>query len=161
MIEKSKDESFNDMETMRNSHFSAGKVVLFFLNPASPIHWPVVCSCFDCTADLNGSDKSAGQQNLKVSAIWPFTERLTGSQDSAVVAQSCPALCNPTDYSPPDSSVHEILQARILEWVAIPFSRGASRPRARETSNFFFFKLPGYSLSVFVSMYTDACWGFD
>ena len=84
MIEKSKDESFNDMETMRNSHFSAGKVVFcFFLNPASPIHWPVVCSCFDCTADLNGSDKSAGQQNLKVSAIWPFTERSTGSQDSA------------------------------------------------------------------------------
>ena len=46
-----------------------------------------------------------------------------------LVAQSCPILCNPTDCSPPGSSVHGILQARILEWVTIPFSRGSSRPR--------------------------------
>ena len=39
-----------------------------------------------------------------------------------LVAQSCPTLCNPMDYSPSDSSVHRILQARILEWVAISFS---------------------------------------
>ena len=43
-----------------------------------------------------------------------------------LVAQLCPTLCNPIDYSPPDSSVHGILQARPLEWVAIPFSRGYS-----------------------------------
>ena len=54
------------------------------------------------------------------------------------VAQSCPTLggFSPTrsiamDYSPPDSLVHGILQARILEWVAIPFSRGSSQPRGR------------------------------
>ena len=47
------------------------------------------------------------------------------------VAQSCLTLCNPMDYSPGGSSVHGILQARILEWVAIPFSRGSSRPRDR------------------------------
>ena len=45
------------------------------------------------------------------------------------VAQSCPILCNPVDCSLPGSSVHGILQARILEWVAISFSRGSSRPR--------------------------------
>ena len=45
------------------------------------------------------------------------------------VTQSCPTLCNPTDYSPPGSSVHGILQARILEWRAIPFSRGSSPHR--------------------------------
>ena len=39
------------------------------------------------------------------------------------VAQLCPTLCHPTDCSPPGSSVHGVLQARILEWVAIPFSR--------------------------------------
>ena len=39
-----------------------------------------------------------------------------------LVAQSCPTLCNPMDYSPPGSSVHGILQAKILEWVAISFS---------------------------------------
>ena len=45
------------------------------------------------------------------------------------VAQACPTLCDPTDCSPPGFSVHEILQARILEWIAIPFSRGTSQPR--------------------------------
>ena len=45
------------------------------------------------------------------------------------VTQSCLTLCDPTDCSPPGSSVHGILQARILEWVAISFSRGSSRPR--------------------------------
>ena len=47
------------------------------------------------------------------------------------VAQSCPTLCDPVDYSPPGFSVHRILQARILEWVAISFSRGSSQPRDR------------------------------
>ena len=42
------------------------------------------------------------------------------------VTQLCPAVCNPLDCSPPASSVHGILQARILERVAIPFSRGSS-----------------------------------
>ena len=44
-----------------------------------------------------------------------------------LVAQLCPTLCDPVDYSPPGSSVHGILQARIPEWVAIPFSRGIFR----------------------------------
>jgi len=43
--------------------------------------------------------------------------------------QSCPTLCDPVDCSLPDSSVHRILQAKILEWVAISFSRGSSKPR--------------------------------
>ena len=38
-----------------------------------------------------------------------------------LVAQSCPTLCNPIDYSPPGSPVHRILQARVLEWAAISF----------------------------------------
>ena len=41
------------------------------------------------------------------------------------VAQSCPTLCNPMDCSPPGFSDHGILQARILEWIAIPFSKNA------------------------------------
>ena len=43
-----------------------------------------------------------------------------------LVTQSWPTLCNPVECSPPGSSVHGILQARILEWVAISFSRGSS-----------------------------------
>ena len=42
---------------------------------------------------------------------------------------SCPTLCNSMDCRPPGSSVHGIVQARILEWVAMPFSRGSSGPR--------------------------------
>ena len=46
-----------------------------------------------------------------------------------LVTQLCLTLRNPMDCSPPGSSVHGILQARILEWVAIPFSRGSSWPK--------------------------------
>ena len=45
--------------------------------------------------------------------------------------QPCLTLCNPLDYNLPGSSVHGILQARILEWGAIPFSKGSSQPRNR------------------------------
>ena len=46
-----------------------------------------------------------------------------------LVTQSCLTLCNPMGCSLPGSSVHGILQARILEWVAMPFSRGSSQCR--------------------------------
>ena len=52
-------------------------------------------------------------------------------KSEAVVSQSCLTLHYPVDCSLPDSSIHGILQARILTWVAIPFSRGSSQPRDR------------------------------
>ena len=52
----------------------------------------------------------------------------TETEVKVLVAQLCSTLCNPMDYSLPGLSVHGILQARILEWVAIPFSRGSSQP---------------------------------
>ena len=51
--------------------------------------------------------------------------------ESVLVTQSCLTLCDPMDCSPPGSSVHGILQARILEWIAMPSSRGSSQPRDR------------------------------
>ena len=48
---------------------------------------------------------------------------------SVVYDSSCPPLCDPMDCSRPGSPVHGILQARILDWVAVPFSRGSSQPR--------------------------------
>ena len=45
------------------------------------------------------------------------------------VAELCLTLCEPMDYRPPGSSVHVVSQARMLEWVAISFSRGSSQPR--------------------------------
>ena len=51
------------------------------------------------------------------------------NESESEVAQSCPALCDPLDCSPPSSSVHGIFQTRILEWVATSFSRRSSQPR--------------------------------
>ena len=47
----------------------------------------------------------------------------------APLLQMCPTLCDPMDCSLLGSSVHEIFQARMLEWVATSFSRGSSQPR--------------------------------
>ena len=46
-----------------------------------------------------------------------------------LVTQLCPTLCNLLDCNAPSFSVHGILQARILEWVVMPFSRGTFQPR--------------------------------
>ena len=51
------------------------------------------------------------------------------SEREREVAQSCPTLCDPMDYSLPGSSVHGIFQAIVLEWIAISFSKESSQPR--------------------------------
>ena len=56
---------------------------------------------------------------------------MTNLESESEVTQSCPTLCNQVDYSLPSFSVHGILQARVLEWVTISFSRGSSWPRNR------------------------------
>ena len=66
---------------------------------------------------------------LMHSFIW--LTRGKGKWMKVLLAQSCPTLCDPMNCSPPGSSVHGILQARIMEWVAIAFSRGSSWPRGQ------------------------------
>ena len=65
-------------------------------------------------------------------------EHLFKALEEFVVVQSlsakCPTLCNPVDCSPPGSSVHGVSQARILELVAISFSRGSSQTRIKPAS---------------------------
>ena len=63
--------------------------------------------------------------------MWWFEVSLIHRSEKAkvLVAQLCPTVCDPMDFSLPGSSVHGTLQAGILEWVAIPFSRGSSQPR--------------------------------
>ena len=71
------------------------------------------------------------KEKQPVTADWwmmAVTARHNGFS-TCVHAQSCLTLRDPMDYSPPDSLVHGILQAIILEWVAMPFSRGSSWPR--------------------------------
>ena len=58
--------------------------------------------------------------------IFPYSEKV-----KLLLTQLCLTLCNPMECSPPGSSVHGILRARILEQVAIPFSRGTSQCRDR------------------------------
>ena len=63
--------------------------------------------------------------NIAPCAIqWGFVVYPSASANE--VAQSCPTLCNPVDCNLPGSTVHGIFQARILEWVAVSFSRGSS-----------------------------------
>ena len=57
----------------------------------------------------------------------PGLEYILSLTSVCLLTQSCPTLCDPMSYSPPDSSVHGISQARILEWVAISFSRDLPR----------------------------------
>ena len=52
-------------------------------------------------------------------------------ESESEVTQLCPTLCDPTDFSLPGFSVHGIFWTTVLEWVAISFSRGSSRPRDR------------------------------
>ena len=67
---------------------------------------------------------SQAQYFFKDPRVIPLAEKLGEhfSLCGSLVTQSCLTLCNPMDCSPPGSSVHRILQARILEWVAISFS---------------------------------------
>ena len=70
-------------------------------------------------------------QKLKIMASspiisWQIDGETKETKDMKVlVPQSCLTLCNPMNCNPPGSSIHGILQARILEWVAIPFSKGS------------------------------------
>ena len=65
--------------------------------------------------------------------FFSFSARLLLQTEKikVLVVQSCPTLCDHTNCSLPSSSVYGILQARIMKWVAIPFSRGSSQPRDR------------------------------
>ena len=97
------------------------------------------CSCLGKSI-INVESHSCHAQFLPATSMlacsvnaFYFMETLSKQQGLLVkeseVAQSCLTLCDPVDCSLPGSTIHGILQARILEWVAISFSRGSSRPR--------------------------------
>ena len=88
--------------------------------------------------DSQGTEATSTEQWIK--KVWHiYTSQI--SQTNTVtkgerwkvkwseVAQSCPTLCDPMECSLSGSSVHGIFQARVLEWIAISFSRGSSQPR--------------------------------
>ena len=70
-----------------------------------------------------------------------------------LVTKSCPTVCDPMDCSPPGSSLHGISQARIVEWIAIPFSRGSLQPRDQTQ----FFRTAGGSFTSWVKREGSSC----
>ena len=72
-----------------------------------------------------------------------------------LVAQSCLTLCDSLDCGPPDSSVHGIFQARILEWGAISFSRGISQTQGFEPSSF---ASPALAMYINIPMIKICLW---
>ena len=85
----------------------------------------VFCSSFLSECNILPQRRLSGQVVKKMCYIIQWNIGL------CLVTQSYPTLCDPMDRSLPGFSVHGILQARILEWVAISFSRGSSWPRDR------------------------------
>ena len=83
---------------------------------------------------------------------WGFVEQMLCCAKSL---QSCPTLCNPVDHSPPASSVYGIIQARILVWVAISFSRGLNRP-----SNWTYISYVSFIGSGFFTTRASRCFDF-
>ena len=95
-------------------------------SPATTKDWAL----FSTNQSRQKQNKKPSQNKQKIPHLWKQQEGLElEGRKWVLVTQSCLTLCNPMDCSSPRSSVHGILQARILEWVAIPFSRGSSRPR--------------------------------
>ena len=87
-----------------------------------------------------------GKSQTRLSAHTPILPKACAVL--CFLIQLCTTLCNPTDHSSPGSSVHEVLQARILEWAVLPSSRGSSQHKdqtqvSRTAGRFFTDGLPG------------------
>ena len=110
--------------------------------PDSGFHLPAANIATFCVDILGGCGRENWETHLTFIYICGQNDELVkyvrnpGINDysrkvKALVAQLCLTLCEPMDCSLPGSSVYGILQARILEWVAIPFSRGSFQPSDR------------------------------
>ena len=78
-----------------------------------------------------GRTIKAGNYHIQTGGNWPQSETVNSTEMGRSEVKWSPTLCDPMDCSLPGSSIHGILQARVLEWVAISFSRGSSWPRDR------------------------------
>ena len=108
----------------------SGQNILLLWPPASLTFTGLISSNLFCSSILNPGDLRASLLVPKSIISSFFMSSIISCTCVCVCyAQPCPTLCNLMDYSPPGSSVHGILQARILQWVPIPFSRGSSQPR--------------------------------
>ena len=115
----------------------------------------LLCEAVDCSFSflfsvpvwlhLSASVLQMRDVYILVISVWKWSE----------ITQSCPTLCNPVNCSPPGSSVLGILQPRILEWVAISFSRGTSQPRNRTQVSYIAGRR---SENLWIFCLTHLCW---
>ena len=113
-------------------------------SPLSGAHLTLIASLKDFSVP-GGSVVKNPPANAGDAAATPGSGRSPGERNGnsfQLSTLSCLTFCNSVDCSPPGSSILGILQARILEWVAMPFSRGSSQPRDRTRISF----IAGYSL---------------
>ena len=93
-----------------------------------PPVWPSVCPLATLTNLFYVTATCVSRHHTQALNKYLFNEYPC---ECAKFLQSSRTLCDPMDCSPPGSSVHGLLQARILDWVAIPSSSGSSQPRDR------------------------------
>ena len=104
------------------------------------IYYKNKCCCCKVTSVVSNSMRPHRGQPTRLPRPWDSPGKNTGVgchfllqcmkvKSESEVALSCPTLSDRMDCSLPGSSVHGIFQARVLEWVAISFSKGSSRPR--------------------------------
>ena len=121
------------------------------------------CCCCQVASVMSDSVQSHRQQPTRLPCPWDSPGKNAGVgchfllqcmkvKSESEVAQSCPTLSDPMDCSPPDSSIHGIFQARVLEWGAIAFSVSWAR-----TSNFFFLTLSTYSPTLLPPPHFHVC----
>ena len=99
------------------------------LSYSSAIFFPLSNSSFLTWILLHASTIFYLSVSLVINTKLPPTSHHCKVKVKVQVTWSCPALCNPVDYGPPGSSVHGLLQTRILEWAAMPSSRGSFQHR--------------------------------
>ena len=100
-----------------SSQCTSPKLPVFCIKPGLAIHF-----LYDIIHVLIWIHSNEVDETGAYYTEWSKPERKTPTQYAAKSLQSCPTLCDPIDSSPPGSGVPEILQARILEWIAISFS---------------------------------------
>ena len=120
---------------------SMSLAINFTLSNVNYLIMTVPCVCVLSQSVVSSSLQPQGLESTRLLCPWnisgkqeywsglPFPSPMHEVQRESEIAQSCLTLNNPMDCSLPGSSVHRILQARVLEWVAISSSRGYSRPR--------------------------------
>ena len=95
--------------------------------------YPQMWKCYSCVVlhipDLSTFVRGRGYMCIYMGYICRGYICMKRMKVKVLVIQSCQTHCDPMDCSPPGSSVHGVLQARILKWVAIPFFRGSSQSR--------------------------------